>query len=135
MKRAWIEYGERWQPSTLSFWVHRSADEESVDDPTEYLAPPPGPVPGKGYARFRVEFNGFIFRFSSLEEMDVCIATLGQKLLPPSARQSRARGVSAGQHWLNQMPAKTKPWRYREKAVNYLTKVRQQFAQEVLQRQ
>jgi hypothetical protein len=77
-------------------------------------------TPGKGYAVYYVEVDGFVFRFASLDEMRVCIDVLGKKLLPSTLRLARERGGDAREHWLRKMPEETKPWRYREKAVKHL---------------
>ena len=58
----------------------------------------------------------------SLDELGVCIDVLGRKLLPNTLRQAQERGGDPDSHWLRKMPEETKPWRYREKAVKYLTR-------------
>ncbi len=124
MKKHWIEYADRWRPGPMSYWVHVETDGRPWHAASQFAPPLPGPVAGKGYARFFVEFDGCTFEFASLDELRVCISTLGQKLLPTTIRLSQQRGGGMGpnSHWLSRLPAKAKPWRYRRRAVAYLTK-------------
>ena len=128
MKRFYTVYSDHWKPGPMSFWVHLPTDPASSWYDSKRFEPPlPGPVPGKGWARYFVEFDGFTFEFASLAEMDVCIATLGQKNLPSTDRETRERNTGPGSHWLNTLPSKVKPWRYRERAVEYLGEARRAF--------
>lgn len=102
----------------MTFWVHAP----SKSDPTKLNPPAPAWIPGKGYPVYYVEVDGFTFQFASLEEIRVCIETLGKKLLPNALRLAKDRGGDPDEHWLRKMPDDTKPWRYREKAVSYLKK-------------
>jgi hypothetical protein len=118
MKHHWIEYTAEWTPGPMTFWVHIAAEGDSPR-----LNPPaPEPIPERGYPVYYVEVDGFTFQFASLDELRVCIDTLGKKLLPNTLRDAKKRGGNPDQHWLRKMPDETKPWRYREKAVKYLTK-------------
>ena len=107
-------------------WVHRLINSpkrgESVFDP-----PPPPPIPGKGFPAYFVEFDGFVFRFSSLDELDVCINVLGQKNLPNVEAEWRGQS-GPGSHWLNKLPGRVLPWSYREPAVKYVRESRDEFA-------
>ena len=125
MKRQWIEYGESWKPEPLSYWVHIEVD--GFHDP-----PLPKPVPGKSYATFFVELDGFTFRFASLGELDHCVDILSRRVLPTSRRPSEIRGAGYGpnNHWLSRLPKGTKSWKYRQKAVSYLKEAREVFARE-----
>jgi hypothetical protein len=118
MKRHWIEYTAEWTPGPMTFWVHVQAE----GDLTRLNPPAPEPIPEKGYPVYYVEVDGFTFQFASLDELRVCIETLGKKLLPNTLRAAKDRGGDPDHHWLRKMPEETKPWRYREKAVKYLTK-------------
>ena len=118
MKRHWIEYTEDWTHSPMTYWVHVEAE----SDAAKLNPPAPAPIPGMGHPVFYVEVDGFTFQFASLAEMRVCIETLGKKLLPSTMRLAQERGGDPSEHWLRKMPEHTKPWRYREKAVNYLAK-------------
>ena len=119
----------------MSYWVHVEVDGSQWHESSEFEPPLPGPVAGKGYPRFFVEFDGCTFEFASLAELRVCITTLGQKLLPTTIRLSKDRGSSMGpnSHWLSRLPPRTKPWRYRERAVAYLAKSLAEFEREVSQ--
>jgi hypothetical protein len=98
-----------------------------------YHGSPLDAVRGKGYPVFYVEVDGFTFQFASLDEMRVCIDTLGTKLLPNTLRLARDQGGNSDEHWLRKMPDHTKPWRYREKAVKYLTKALRSFERQRLE--
>ena len=107
----------------MTIWVHVPSDADS-----KVLNPPaPNLIPGKGYAVYYVEVEGFTFQFASLSEMRVCIDTLGKKLLPNTLRLAQERGGDPHEHWLRKMPDQTKPWRCREKMVKYLEKVLEEF--------
>lgn len=125
MKRVWIEYTPEWQPGSLTPWVHGSSATPKVRKPT------PWPLPGLGYPTFLVEFDDYTFRFSSLDELDECVAVLGQKLLPSTRTETMRRALPRGAHWLDEMPDWTKPWRYRERAAKFLARARKQFADEL----
>ncbi|MBM0744484.1 hypothetical protein JOY44_23225 [Phormidium sp. CLA17] len=133
MKKHWIEYRESWaRHEPMTFWVHVEADGKAWYNAEEFDPPAPKPLPGRGWPVYCVEFDGFTFRFASLAELDVCVATLSRKILPTTRRLSTERGMSAGpnSHWLSRMPKGTKSWRYREKAVRYLTEAREDFVRE-----
>lgn len=74
----------------------------------------------RGFRRYYVQVNGFQFEFSTLEELEVCRKTLGQKLLPPSY---------PNQHWLSRLPGWTKSWRFRSRAVHALETAHRLFRQ------
>ena len=123
MKRYWVEFHNEPPMSPMSFWVHRPVGRFQVwMDATEFDPPMPRRVPGRGYPCFFVEFNGFIFTFASLDELQACIGTLEQRLLPRTIDLSAERGTINGpnSHWLSRLPAKVKAWKYRQKAVAYL---------------
>jgi len=76
MKRHWIEYCENQVNSKLTYWVHKFQDADSFLDATAFDPPRQRPIPAKGYPKFHVEFDGFTFVFSSLDEIRHCIDTL-----------------------------------------------------------
>src|SRR5260221_7419125 len=117
----------------MTYWVHIEADGKGWYAAQEFNPPKPKPVPAKGYPLYHVEFDGFTFQFSSLDELRVCIDTLAKKVLPTSLRLSAGRGTGYGpsNHWLNRLPKKVKPWRYREKAIVYLRKSLEDFEKEI----
>ncbi len=128
MKRRWIEFDSEWaRDCPMSFWVHRPVDGTSWARSEEFDPTTPSVVPGKGYPVYFVEFDGFVFKFSSLAEINVCIDTLGQKNLPNVHPECEKRGVGPVSHWLNRLPAHVLPWKYREKAVKYLAECRDHF--------
>jgi len=90
------------------------------------LFDPPRPARMRlGYPLFRVEYNGFTFSFASLNELRRCIDVLGQKNLPRPSELARRRSASRGRansHWLSRLPSTVKSWRYRQGAVDYLSK-------------
>lgn len=129
MKRRRIEYREHWYKSSpMAYWVHLAVDNNFwAADATLFEPPAPSPIPGKGFPVYFVEFDGFVFCFSSLDEMDVCISTLGQKNLPNVESEWRGR-TGPGAHWLNRLPGHVLPWTYRKQAVEYLKESRDEFA-------
>lgn len=134
MKRFWIEYQTTEPVLPMTFWVHRATDGEQIWRVAEGFSPPrQEPIPGRGYPVFHVEFDGFTFVFASIEEIEECVATLSQKLLPRSLDLSRKREVASGpnSHWLSKLPSKVKSWRYREKAVPVLLQALAHFKSEL----
>jgi hypothetical protein len=131
MKNFRIEYTEEWQRGPMTFWVHIEADGRPWYEATVFTPAAPSPIPGKGYPRFFVEVDGFTFEFASLDELEVCIDTLSQKLLPSTQCETQIRGTGPGKHWLNRLPAGTHSWRYRQKAVKVLRKAREDFQAQV----
>ena len=110
----------------MTFWVHRAADGEPWYRAQRFDPPAPHVVPGRGYPYFFVELDGFTFEFASLEEIDFCIARLGQRHLADT--EPETRGVSGpGAYRRNRLPKSVLSWRYRQKAVKYLAKCREEF--------
>lgn len=122
MTRHWVEYGDAWAAGPLSFWVHVEVDGRPWNRAARFDPPLPGPVPGRGYARFYAEVEGFTFYFASLEEVRACIRVLGQRVLPTTVREASERrgGVGPNPHWLSRLPSRLLPWRRRQKIVRYL---------------
>src|SRR5436190_4958693 len=134
MKRHWIEYTEKWVPSPLSYWVHIKADGSDWYNARFFQPPLPFPVLDKGFATFWIECDGVVFQFASLDELRHCTDILGRKLLPTTIRLAHDRGGDIGpsRHWLSKLPLQAKPWRYREKAVNYIARCLAEFEREIL---
>jgi hypothetical protein len=130
MKDYRIEYSDAWKHGPMTFWVHIPTDGKHWLKAREFTPPVPKPVPGNGYPYYFVEVDGFTFEFSSLAELDVCIDRLSQKVLPPTDRETEARGTGPSPHWLNRLPAGTHSWRYRQKAVKVLLEARDYFRAE-----
>jgi hypothetical protein len=108
----------------VTYWVHIEADGKPWCDASLFTPPRPAATPGKGYAEFHVEVEGFIFYFASLDELNLCIQTLGQRVLPSTLRETIRRGVRIGigpnQHWLSRLPARLLPWQRKQRVVGYL---------------
>jgi len=120
MKRCRIEYVKHFSPGPMTFWVHRPVECDGWHEAESYEPPLPRVVAGRGYPRFYVEFDGFEFEFASLHELRRCIDVLEAPLLPTSRRLAEGSGSGPNSHWLSRLPARVKPWRYRERAVRYL---------------
>jgi hypothetical protein len=127
MKRYHIVYHETWKQSPLSFWVHRAVGGTTWHQAAAFDPPFPPPIPGKGYPYYLIEVDGFTFAFASIEEIDHCMTTLRQRHLPDTTRETEERGTGPGSHWLNKLPRKVRTWKYREKAIRYMTKIRTDF--------
>ncbi len=134
MKRHWIEYQDTRPVCPMTFWVHREVGGKPWYDAEEFDPPRQAAVAGRGYPVFMVECDGFTFEFASLDEIRVCISTLTQKLLPRTIELTRERGIGLrpNSHWLSRLPARIKPWRFREKAVAYLHRALKDFQEAVI---
>ena len=119
MKKWRIEYRPEFQPSPLSFWVHRHLDGDSWLDATRYEPSLPRPVAAKGFPVLIIDAFDTELRFSSIEEVEHFLAVIGLKNMPTATQLSRQRTTDYGPnaHWLSRLPAGLKPWRKREKLV------------------
>ena len=132
MKKHWIEYRKKRMASPMSYWVHRAKDSQYWRKATQFDPPLARPIPGEGYPYYYVEIDGFIFEFASFAEIDHCIAILSRKLLPTTLSLREARGTTLlNRHWLSRLPGRVKSWKYRQKAVKYLSRAKQEFAWEI----
>ena len=124
MSRHWVEYSNERVRSPMTFWVHREQIGQQWSLGAELDPPLPGTVGGKGYPKYFVTVADFQFRFASFEEMRHCIDVLSSENLPTTTELSAARASGAGpnSHWLSRLPARTKSWRFREKAVSRIVK-------------
>ena len=127
VKRYYIRYTEEWERAPMSFWVHPAMDGRRRYRAPASEPPLPKPVPGKGYPRYYVELDDFVFEFASLAEIDTRIATLSRKHLPSTDRETSERGTGPGSHWLNKLPGRTRSWRFRSRAIKYLREARKAF--------
>ncbi|MFA8435445.1 MAG: hypothetical protein ACEPOZ_13075 [Marinifilaceae bacterium] len=125
MKNFWIEYDQDWMNYPLAFWVHQGENRKDWKASRFFDPPAPKREINKGYPIYCVEVGGYVFRFSSLEQMDHCINILSRKLLPTTIALSKQRGegIDPSTHWLSQMPKEVKSWKFREKATRYLKEV------------
>jgi hypothetical protein len=130
MKRGWIEYGESWRRGPMTFWVHQADDGQPWHDAERFEPAAPRAIPGRGYPYYLVEIDGFTFEFSSLAEIDFCIARLGQRHLSDTEPETRGRS-GPGAYWQNKLPKSVLSWRYRQKAVKFLSKAREEFEKEL----
>ena len=121
MKKYWITYSDTWKNSPLAFWVHIPLGGEFYEDSTIFNPAAPQKEL-EGYPIYNFELDGFIFEFSSKEQIEHFIEILTQRVMPTSRALSEKRGAEVGpnSHWLSRLPAKTKSYRYREKLVKYI---------------
>lgn len=119
MKKWRIEYSKEYEPSPLSFWVHRHLDNDlwplaSIFDPSL-----PKAIPLKGFPVLFVDALGIELRFSSIEEVEHFLEVISVKNMPTPLQLTKLRNVNYGPngHWLSRLPAKLKPWSKREKII------------------
>ncbi|MBN9672355.1 hypothetical protein [Roseibium aggregatum] len=123
MKRYWIAYQDMPVWSPMAFWVHLPTRRNQIWVYADAYDPPlTRPVGGRGFPAFLVEIDGFTFYFASLAELRELIRVFEMKLMPSVRHLCRERGSSKGpnSHWLSRLPARVKPWRYRQKALPFL---------------
>jgi hypothetical protein len=115
----WFEYAEDWRGYPGAYWAHKNKNGAFWIYATEFDPPAPRPVPHKGYLVLCVETNGFVFRFSSPEQLADCLRVLAMKPLPTTRRLSALYGSGHGpnSHWLSRLPAKVKSPKARVAAV------------------
>ena len=119
MKKWRIEYSKEYQPSPLSFWVHRHLDNDLWRHASEFAPRLPEAIPLKGYPVLLVDALGIELRFSSIEEVEHFLEVLSARNMPTPMRLSRQRDERYGPngHWLSRLPSKLKPWSKREKII------------------
>lgn len=130
MKRGWIEYTDSWRRGPMTFWVHHAADGAPWYSAQRFTPPAPRVIPGRGYPYYFVEVDGFTFEFASLAELNFCVARLGQRHLPDTEPETQGQS-GPSPYWQNKLPKAVLSWRYRQKAVKYLHKCREEFAREL----
>lgn len=122
MKKFWITYSDTWKDCPLAFWVHKPLEEgEFYEETTEFN--PEGPKKHiQGYPVYNFELDGFVFVFSSIEQIEHFVKILSIKVLPTTRKLSEQRGGKLGpnRHWLSRLPAKTKSYKYRQKLVSFI---------------
>jgi hypothetical protein len=126
MKKASVIYLPAYEPTPLSFWVHRHLDADAWMNASQFDPPLPRPVPGQGWAQLVVEFDGVTVRFSSSAELNHFVDVLSRNPLPTTKRLAELRGTTLGpnSHWLSRLPARAKPRDFRERLIAYLERVR-----------
>ena len=113
----------------MAYWVHVQSGEEPWYRATEFNPPAPEMDSKLGYPVLCVESCGMIFRFTSREQLDICIKTLCTKPLPSSRRLSMLRGgAGPNGHWLSRLPASVKSPKGRQQAIADLTEVANKLA-------
>jgi hypothetical protein len=126
----WIEHTESWRNSPMAFWVHVERGKEPWYLASEFDPPAPSPDGKLGYRVLCVESQGMTFRFTSSEQLDVCIQTLSQKPLPSTKRLAVQRNAPVGPngHWLSRLPASVKSAKGRTNVIQDLTSVIHAFS-------
>ena len=120
--RCHFEYVPDWRDAPMAYWTHVETDGHPWYAATQFAPAAPKIVPGKGFAMLCVEVgevDGFVFHFSSPEQIAVCIDVLARNPLPSVLRLSAGRGQHAGPngHWLSRLPASVKSPKLRGKIV------------------
>jgi len=117
MKRAWVEFRPQ---ATLGYvgshrwWSEEEGDRGHRELPPEDWDPPIRPVPGLGYPRIFVEFDGFVFEFISTVEILDSASVLQQRLVDPQTSQRR---------WYRKIPVSVKGKHSRDRAAALLREV------------
>ena len=121
--RHWIEYTTDWRTAPMAYWVHVECESEAWLKAKEFTPPAPPRYGAKGFPVLCVESDGFIFRFSSNEQLAECVHTLSCKPLPTTRQLSAARPGNAGpnSHWLSRLPGHVKSPKARGKIVQQLS--------------
>lgn len=132
MKNFSISYSDTWRPFPMAYWVHIEKGDTPWFAAEDFEPPAPKKDASGRYRIYCVEVDGFTFVFSSIEQLEHCIDILSRKLLPTTIALSERRPGSMGpnSHWLSRLPAHVKPWAYRQKAVKYLSKIRDEIKNE-----
>ncbi|WP_299984848.1 hypothetical protein [uncultured Pontibacter sp.] len=129
MKHFSISYSDNWRSFPMAYWVH--IEQDGVPWYAAQAFDPPAPQKNANgmYKIYHIEVDGFTFVFSSVEQLDHCIDILSMKLLPTTRALSEKRPGHMGpnSHWLSRLPAHVKPWSYRQKAVKYLSKIKDEL--------
>ncbi len=125
MKKSDVKYIPDWRQSPMAYWVHIETDSKPWYLSKEFNPPAPKKFGSLGYPQLTIEFNGYVFVFTSEAQLEHFIKIMGTKLLPSSLELSSKRSGDMGpnSHWLSRLPSKIKPWKYRQKLVEYCKKI------------
>ena len=125
MKTSSVKYVSDWKQGPMAYWVHIEKGDKPWFSSEEFEPPAPKQFGSLGYPQLVIEFNRHSFIFTSEEQLKAFIEIMGKKLLPSSLELSSKRAGAQGPngHWISRLPSKTKPWRYREKLVEYCKKI------------
>jgi hypothetical protein len=123
--RNWIEHVQDWRDEPMAYWVHVEQGGSAWRSSDAYDPPAPRPEGRNGYPVLCVESQGFVFRFSSKEQLAECLEVLARKPLQTSRRLSVLRGGGHGpnSHWLSRLPGQVKSPKIRLRAVEDLRSV------------
>jgi hypothetical protein len=123
--RNWIEHVPDWRDEPMAYWVHVEQAGTPWRSSEHYDPPAPQPEGRSGYPVLCVESQGFVFRFSSKEQLAQCVDILARKPLPTSRRLSvlRSGGHGPNSHWLSRLPGRVKSPKIRQRAVEDLRSV------------
>ena len=121
--RHWIEYAADWRTAPMAYWVHVEREGGPWRKATEFTPPAPSRHGRKAFPVLCVESSGFVFRFSSNEQLAECVRTLSRKPLPTTRQLSASRHGSAGpnSHWLSRLPGRIKSPKTRINVVQQLS--------------
>jgi hypothetical protein len=111
MKRAWVEF---WPHPSAGHGFHVSTTEGRRPIPPDEWVPPIRPVPGKGYPRIFVEFDGEELWFISTQEILHTADVLATSLVDPVTSQER---------WYRDFPSKLKSSHRRPRVAAFLRQV------------
>ena len=131
--RNWIEHVPDWRNEPMAYWVHVEQSGSAWRASESYDPPAPRPEGRNGYPVLCIESQGFVFRFSSKEQLAECVQVLSRKPLPTSRRLSalRSGGHGPNSHWLSRLPGHVKAPKVRQRAVDDLQSVIRAMAGEL----
>jgi hypothetical protein len=116
MQRAWVQWrrqAERGYTTAHRWWSGQIGKPGWRELPPDEWEPPIRPVPGKGYPRICVEFEGFVFQFISTFEMREVASALDRPLIDRASSQQR---------WYRTLPASVKSKHARHRAAGVVMK-------------
>jgi len=121
-----IEYKKHRVTTPMSFWVHKPVDSEIWSEAAVFESPMPGPVIGKGFPVYELQYRDNTLVFGSKTEIDHCISVLSKKVLPTTRELAEEGGYAQYQHlhWLSKWPGDVKSWKDRQKIVKLLRALR-----------
>ena len=130
MKKYWVEFKSNWKNTPMAFWVHQAIDENIWYKSEKFDPPAPKPNEEGLYLFGFIEYNGFIFEFSSRAQLDEFIRVLSMKNLPSTIHLSREKQLGPNRHWLSRLPAKVKSYKFREGLIKYCQKIKDELFKE-----
>ncbi len=123
--RHWIEYVKDWKNEPMAYWVHKEQGLQTWLLAESYEPAAPIAAGQKGFSVLCILSQDFIFRFSSVAQLEEFINVLSRQPLPTSKRLSKLRGGAHGpnSHWLSRLQAHIKSTKKRQRAVADLQSV------------